>query len=218
MRLIALFSAGMAVHALYTVVYMRWAVMAWHFITFVPVGAIALAWLTRDVAARLSRATVVAALVVLSLLDVGALAISLSNLARTFTVAGREAGEWVAQNLPPDALLAMKDSGIFSYFAQRRVMNLDGLANSFEYAQSVCDGRLEEFLSERGVEYVAQHSVPPVGAARRLRGVHAGLLVQSARRRRRPARAAPRARGLPQHAVREQRRPPDQLVIWRIAD
>jgi hypothetical protein len=138
---------------------MRWAVMSWHFVTFVPVGALGAALLVRAAIERLPRAAVVAGVFALSLVQIGALAVSLSNLGRTFTVAGKEAGEWVAANLPPDALLSMKDSGIFSYFAQRRVMNLDGLANSFEYARAVCDGRLEEFLSSHGVEYVAQHSV-----------------------------------------------------------
>ncbi len=217
-RLMALFAVGMAVHALYTVVYMRWAVMAWHFITFVPAGAIALAWLTRDLAARLSRTTVVAALAVLSLLDVGALAISLSNLARTFTGAGREAGGWVATNLPPNALLAMKDSGIFSFFAQRRVMNLDGLANSFEYAQSVCDGRLEEFLASRGVEYVAQHSVSAsvqAGDYQEFTQVYSCNLPNGSddrlvfRREREVYRGTPYAN----NAGR-----PDQLVIWRMTD
>ena len=103
----------------------------------------------------------VAALVGLTLLQVGALAISLSNLAaRSRSRAARRASG-SRRTCPPDALLAMKDSGIFSYFAQRRVMNLDGVANSFEYAQRrLRTGRLEEFVRSHGVEYVAQHSVP----------------------------------------------------------
>jgi hypothetical protein len=117
--------------------------------------------LAREVERRLPRALVVSALVLLALLQVAALGVSLSRLSRTFTIAGRDAGGWVDANLPRDAVLAMKDSGIFSFFAQRRVMNLDGVANSFECASAVCEGRLEEFARARGVEYVAQHAVPP---------------------------------------------------------
>ena len=160
-NLVAVLSIGLAMHALYTVVYMRWAVLFWHFAAFIPVGALGAALLARQAAERLPRAVVVAALAGLTLLQVSALTISISNLGETFTVAGREAGEWVAETLPPEAVLSMKDSGIFSYFAQRRVMNLDGVANSFAYANAVCEGRLEDFLRSHGVEYVAQHAVPP---------------------------------------------------------
>ena len=160
-NLLALLSIGLALHALYTVVYMRWAVFAWHFAALIPVGALGAALLARDAAERLSHAVVVAALALLTLAQVGALALSISHLDETFTIGAREGGEWVAANLPPDAVLAMKDSGIFSYFAERRVMNLDGVANSFEFADATCQGRLEEFARGHGVEYVAQHSVPP---------------------------------------------------------
>ncbi len=215
-RLLALFAAGMTAHALYTVLYMRWAVMIWHFITFVPVGALALALLARDVVPRLSRRTVIAALALLTLLQAGALAISLSNLGRTWTVAAHEAGLWVAANLPDDALLAMKDSGIFSYYAQRRVMNLDGLANSFEYARTVCEGRVDDFLQRHGVQYVAQHSVPAavqtgdyevferVYHCRLRGGVDSSLRL---RREREVFRSRP---------YLDSTGRPDQLVIWRI--
>lgn len=215
-RLLALLTVGIALHALYTVVYMRWAVLSWHFIAFVPVGALGLALLAREAAERLPRALVFAALGALTLLQIGALAMSLSNLAETFTVAGQEAGEWVAENLPPDAVLGMKDSGIFSYYAQRRVMNLDGVANGFEYAHALCAGRLEEFVRGHGVEYIAQHSVSEAvrsGAYEtytqvyrcHLPGGRDGALVLR--------RELEVYRGTPYLTNAET---PDQLVIWRL--
>jgi hypothetical protein len=196
---------------------MSWAILSWHFITFVPVGAVGGALIARELAARLPRAAVAWGVAGLTLFQAGALAVSLSNLAVTFTVAGQEAGEWVERNLPPDAILSMKDSGAFSYFADRRVMNLDGLANSFEYAAAVCEGRLEAFLRERGVEYVAQHSVPEsvrAGAYEthtqiypcHLRGGRDGALVLR--------REFEVYRGTPYTTNAET---PDQLVIWRLA-
>jgi hypothetical protein len=160
-NLLALLSIGLVLHALYTVVYMPWAVFSWHFAALIPVGALGAALLARDAVESLPHSVVVAALAGLTLAQAGALAFSISRLDETFTIGAREGGEWVAANLPPDAVLAMKDSGIFSYFAQRRVMNLDGVANSFEFANAVCAGRLEDFARDHGVEYVAQHSVPP---------------------------------------------------------
>jgi hypothetical protein len=152
------------------------------------------------------------------LVQAGALAVSLSNLGKAFAVAGREAGEWVAANLPPDAVLSMKDSGIFSYFAQRRVMNLDGVANGFEYANALCAGRLEEFMRSRGVEYVAQHSVPEAvlsGAYETYTQVYPchlqagrdGALVLR--------RELEVYRSTPYYPTQAEE--PDQLVIWRLA-
>jgi hypothetical protein len=158
---LAVLAAGLAAHALYTVLYMHWAVFNWHFAAFIPVGVLGAAMLAREAERRLPRALVISALVLLALLQVAALGVSLSRLGRGFTLAGRDAGAWVDANLPPESVLAMKDSGIFSFFARRRVMNLDGVANSFEFADAVCRGRLEEFARARGVAYVAQHSVPP---------------------------------------------------------
>lgn len=160
-RLVGLLSLGLVLHALYTMIYMHWAVFSWHFAALIPVGALGTALLAREASERLPRTAVVAALAGLTLAQIGALAFSISRLDETFTIGAREGGEWVAKNLPQDAVLSMKDSGIFSYFAQRRVMNLDGVANSFEFANAVCAGRLEEFARGHGVEYVAQHSVPP---------------------------------------------------------
>jgi hypothetical protein len=160
-RVLGALAAGLALHALYTVVYMRWAIFAWHFATFIPAGALGAALLARAVAARLSVSAVRVLLALVLAFQMLGQTLSISRLSRSFTVASREAGLWVAQELPPEAVLGMKDSGAFSYFAQRRVMNLDGVANGFEYQRALCAGELERFLRERGVEYVAQHSVPP---------------------------------------------------------
>jgi len=157
---VGVLSIGLLLHALHTTLYMRWAVFAWHFAVFVPIGALGLAILARERAARLSRAGVAGALCLLAAFLAVAESVSISRMSREFTVSGREAGIWAAKELPADAVLGMKDSGIFSYFSRRRVMNLDGVANSFEFATAVCSGELENFVRSHGVEYVVQHNVP----------------------------------------------------------
>jgi hypothetical protein len=157
---LAVLCAGLALHGLYTVVYMRWAIFPWHFAAFIPAGALGAALLARVAARWVPPGAMRALLALLLVVQALAQAVSISRLGRSFTVASREAGEWVARELPPDAVLGMKDSGAFSYFAQRRVVNLDGVANSFAYQRALCAGELERFLRERGVEYIAQHSVP----------------------------------------------------------
>jgi hypothetical protein len=164
-RALAALGAGCALQALHSMVFMTWGVFTWHFALFIPIGAVGVAVLARAVAARAARALVRAGLAVVALGLVAAQAYAFSRLTQTFTYAGREAGRWVARSLPADAVLGMKDSGAFSYFAERKVMNMDGVANSFEYQETLCRGGLAEFLARRGVQYVAQHSVPPDVAA-----------------------------------------------------
>jgi hypothetical protein len=161
-RVLVVLCFGLALHALYTMVYMRWAIFAWHFATFLPAGALGAALIARTLSPRFVPNGALRVLLVGLLAFPGlALARSIARPGRTSPPAARDAGVWVAHELPPDAVLGMKDSGIFTYFADRRVVNLDGVANSFAYQQALCAGDLEKFLRERGVGYIAQHSVPP---------------------------------------------------------
>jgi hypothetical protein len=216
-KLLAILSIGLVTHALFTVVYIRWGAFSWHFATSIPVGALCAAVLARHAAGRLPRGIVTAAVAAFALFEISALAISVSRIGDTFTVAGREAGVWVATNLPPDTVLGMKDSGIFSYFAQRRVMNLDGVANSFEFADAVCQDRLEDFVRGHGVEYVAQHSVPRrvrIGAYETIKLIYPCHLPGGRDSELELRREFEVFRGTP---YKNNAGFPDQLFIWRLS-
>ncbi|HXZ85165.1 MAG TPA: hypothetical protein VEI82_06720 [Myxococcota bacterium] len=209
--------AGLALQALHAMVFMHWAVFSWHFALFIPIGAFSVAvlasallermpadvrpWLGLGLAAGLALAQ----------------AISISRLPLAFMGAAGAAGRWVAANLPADAVLAMKDSGAFGYFAERHVINLDGVVNSFEYQERLCRGELAAFLRERGVGYVCQHAVPPEvrggSYARYVQGypchLHGGGGSELTLRRDREV-----YHGEPYHNYQGQE---DQVLIWRIA-
>ena len=76
---------------------------------------------------------------------------------RSIQIANRDAGEWIAGNLPEDAVLASWDAGVVGYFAQRPVVNLDGVVNSYQFYEASRDGRIGEFLADEGVGYVVNH-------------------------------------------------------------
>jgi hypothetical protein len=160
-RVLAAFAVGLALQALHAMVFMPWGVFLWHFALFIPVGALGVALLARALGERLPSVWLRAALVAGAALLVAAQAVAISRLRLTFTGAAREAGTWVAKSLPADAVLGMKDSGAFSFFAERRVMNLDGVVNSFAFEEALCRGELAEFLAQHGVSYIAQHAVTP---------------------------------------------------------
>ncbi len=166
-RTLLALGVGCALQALHAMVFMTWGVFTWHYALFVPIGAVAVAALARAALGGAPRSLARGAVAACAVGLAAAHAYALSRLTDTFTIAGREAGRWVTQSLPPDAVLGMKDSGAFTYFSERRVMNMDGVVNSYEYQETLCSGGLSEFLAQHGVQYVAQHSVPPDVAAGR---------------------------------------------------
>lgn len=77
--------------------------------------------------------------------------------ARALMVHDAAAGRWIDSHLPPDARIASWDAGTLGYFADRRIVNLDGVVNSQEWYEALHDGRTPEFLAARDVGWVANH-------------------------------------------------------------
>jgi hypothetical protein len=67
-----------------------------------------------------------------------------------------EAAHFLNANLPHDAVIAAYSSGILSYFAERRVINLDGLANN-EIVDIARRRAMDKYLDARGVRYLADY-------------------------------------------------------------
>ena len=155
---------GLLLHAAYSSFFMRWGVFSWHFVLerlglslAVPVLAAMLVPPERARADRLWTAL----LVVVAL---GSLApVARRDLRRDYslgwTVQAYRAAQWAQAHTPPDAVFAMKDAGNFGYYSRRRVVNLDGLVNTWAYQDSLGAGRLEGFLRSRGVQYFVQHAI-----------------------------------------------------------
>ena len=214
-RILLPLSLGMVLHTLHTIVLMRWAVFAWHYALFIPLGAISAALLFRRVEEHAPLALSRAAVGAVALLLAAAQWRGVTRLHFDFTPATREAGEWVAGALPREAILGMKDSGAFTYFSERAVVNMDGVANSFEYEETLCRGELAKYLADHRVSYVAQHAAPEArdGTYREMvmtypchfeGGRDSELVLQ---------RADEVYRGTPYRDYHENEH---QLVIWRI--
>jgi hypothetical protein len=76
---------------------------------------------------------------------------------RSIQVANRDAGEWIAANLPDDAVLASWDAGAVGYFSERRVINLDGVVNSYEWYEAGERGETASFLRARDLGWIVNH-------------------------------------------------------------
>jgi hypothetical protein len=62
--------------------------------------------------------------------------------------------QWVGANLPPDAVIGAWNAGTLGYLSGRRVVNLDGLVNSWDYQQVERDD-LCKYWQKAGITYLA---------------------------------------------------------------
>jgi len=159
-RLVCALTGGVTLHLAHGLFFMSWGVFIWHFVIYIPVGVIGLACCLTAFDGRVDRQAVRLGLVCVAALQLAALWISIQRVDRSFRGASMEAAIWVRTHLPEETVMGMKDSGAFTYFSGRRVVNMDGLVNSFEYMQELCSRGLDDFLQRAGVQYIVQHQVP----------------------------------------------------------
>lgn len=132
-----------------------------------------------DTSARRSVAPIAAILAVPLILALGVQARTLadSNL-RSIQEANRQAGLWISDNLPADAVLGSWDAGVVGYFTDQPVMHLDGVFNSFEYRKAREQGTEADFLRDRGLAYLVNHGDLVEGEDPDIADVTAELLDQ----------------------------------------
>jgi hypothetical protein len=82
---------------------------------------------------------------------------------RSIQVANRDAGVWIDENLPDDAVLASWDAGVVGYFSNRSIVNVDGVVNSHDYYEAMSAGQVGPFLDDDGVEWIVNHGSPTDG-------------------------------------------------------
>jgi len=153
---------GNFLHLLHTGLWMRWGVFTWHFALHWASMALTLPLLINRLADfRLEKTRFEAACAVVSIL----LLIS-AYLKFPYRIDSREwittayhAALWVREHTEKDAVFAMKDAGVFGYFSQRRVINLDGLVNNKEYQEALKNKKLAHYLREKNVKYLVQHYI-----------------------------------------------------------
>ena len=61
---------------------------------------------------------------------------------------------WIRRSLPPAAVLGARDAGKLGYFAGRKVVNLDGLANDHRFLRALRDGTEDEVIATSEIQYL----------------------------------------------------------------
>jgi len=167
---LTLIAVASTLHFAHVVLFLTWGVYWWHFTLYALGLALSAGAALSSLAggrARIARWAVV---------TVGALLIgfSLWSKARELPVKAMQhagwydAARWARDHTGEDDVFALVDAGLFGYFSQRHVVNLDGKANSYDYLQRVDEGTVEEYLAEVGTRYVANIRVRYVDGRSRI--------------------------------------------------
>lgn len=64
---------------------------------------------------------------------------------------------YVKEHTDKSDVFAMSDAGVFGFFCERNVINLDGLVNNFEYQEVIKKKELNNYLRKNKVKYIVQH-------------------------------------------------------------
>lgn len=68
---------------------------------------------------------------------------------------GVKMGQWIDEHMPPDVRIYQVDNaGVVAYFANRSVINGDGLINGWEYQERLRSGELAQYLEEHSVHHI----------------------------------------------------------------
>lgn len=62
--------------------------------------------------------------------------------------------DWICQHTPLTARFAATDAGDIAFWTSRKVINLDGLMNTFAYQDTLRAGKLGEYLRQNRVDYL----------------------------------------------------------------
>ncbi len=98
-------------------------------------AAVGVNWMLEKIAANRQSARTVAAVLAILFFSAGGLwrgphwAEMLGNNAREILEIDVALGQWLAENTPPDALIAVDDIGAIAYLSQRRIVDMNGLVS-----------------------------------------------------------------------------------------
>ncbi|EIE97164.1 MATE family efflux transporter [Saccharomonospora glauca] len=118
------------------------------FFVFAAIGGYALTRLVpRERERRFTLYAVLLVMVLFTVVATPTWAVRLGRQAATIRDTDVSVGAWISGNLPPDAVVGVKDVGAIAYFGERRVVDTIGLAtNGFAEASNNGPGSLYEKL------------------------------------------------------------------------
>ena len=202
-------------HFLHAFLFLSWGFYWWHF----SIYGLTLSLLLARAAYSATRSRAALRPVLVAAIGLPLAAFGLAFKLHEVAVRGAQhatwlrAAEWVRQNTEIDDVLGIKDAGLFGYFSERHVINLDGKANGYEYLEHIARGDAEGYLRDIGLKYIAdigRHCSGNVCTIPILRANREPLLLLMSR-----DSEVYRGELTASTATRFGRRPSQQIVIWK---
>lgn len=159
-----MFNLYVIFHSCYSAFLQDWGVFPWYFALSLSIASLTLPALTSLLLCRqnvLSVSMAAACILLVAFAGAGKFLLPSRHygLRRLY-----EQAIWLKVNTEPDAICIAEDAGIIGYYSQRRVINLDGLINSYEYQEYLKHGRFSDYLHKKGVQYfIATRGNPEPG-------------------------------------------------------
>lgn len=156
-------SAAVVLHFLHTIIFMKWAVFGWHFIPYALFVTLAISevidfFLSLNMKKIFKNVYWVGVIVIIF---AGSFIIYKRNYRpldkiNSWQIASYNAAVWIMENTKKSNIFATTDAGIFGYFSQRSVINLDGIVNTMKYQDVLKNKQLNKYLNENKVTYFVQ--------------------------------------------------------------
>jgi len=141
-------------HFAYAFLFMDWGVYWWHFTLSAVSLSIAIPAALYSLKLTSRHITHFGALALAAFCIVLQLQVTMNRYDRHLV--WLEAAQWAKENTAETAIFAIKDAGLFRYFSDRQVVNLDGKANGLSYWRSVRNGSVDSYLGDVGVRYIGE--------------------------------------------------------------
>jgi len=158
---------GSVLHFLHTILFMRWGAHWWHYASYGPMTVLLAVLAVAALRARFLRARFIAPVVftALAVSAAGGFALD-ARLRGGEHHSWYEAALWARAHLPPQAVVGMRECGLFGYFCGRPTVNLDGVINGYGYQDALRDHSLGRYLAACGVSHIADIRTRYDGAGR----------------------------------------------------
>jgi hypothetical protein len=156
-------ASGIVLHLSYLELTVQWGETGWHVIPYGIVFTMFLSALleitlhstTFQRYSTFLAASAMAGLVIFNLAtNLRVMALMLNPPPNSLMINLYEAAIWLRENTDSSAVGAMRDAGAIGYFSERRIVNLDGLVNSYDTHVMLREGLLCELMEQWGVDYI----------------------------------------------------------------
>ncbi|MFA7361962.1 MAG: hypothetical protein WC139_13095 [Candidatus Kapaibacterium sp.] len=159
-----IFSMTVLTHFLHTVFFMNWAAFSWHYSFYIFFSLLVFLEPFESILSRFKfKTTIIVAVLLFLIINFLGIKEVYSKMQvnenNNWKVQVYRSAIWAKKNSESQSIFAMSDAGIFSYFSERRVVNLDGLVNNLDFQEVLKDGRLKSYLAERKVKFIVHHSI-----------------------------------------------------------